>query len=87
MERIPRHIHFGYLNRQVIWDGVVEFVVFAWPFVNPKKMINYISTMSLSTSQTSVHLQDSQVLKCGICGTESMEVSRRRYFEMETLTC
>ena len=61
-----RHISFDYLNRQLIWSEISEFILFLLPLVNVGAVRKFLYTY-LQMNKALGGIQSDA--KCGICGT------------------
>jgi len=61
-----RHISFDYLNRQLIWSEISDFILFLLPLVNVGAVRNFLYTyLPMNRALGGMQLEAS----CGICGS------------------
>ncbi|OQS06183.1 peroxisome assembly protein [Thraustotheca clavata] len=66
---IPRTITFEYMNRQLVWDGFVEFCYFVLPLINWQRFGRLLkqTTKQLVATDTNEGNNDSQLTACALC--------------------
>lgn len=61
-----RSVAYEYMNRQLVWQGFTEFLLFAAPLVNVDRLQNFFRRFVAPASPNSGPSQ------CGICGADPM---------------
>lgn len=65
----PRDINFQYVNRELLWHGFAEFLIFLLPLVNTWKLKSSLSALFSLSDKTkgSVDAETSGRTECAIC--------------------
>ncbi|XP_066541420.1 peroxisome biogenesis factor 2 [Hoplias malabaricus] len=66
----PRDINFQYMNRELLWHGFAEFLIFLLPLVNTWRLKASISSLFSLTDRTKdgSDAELSRHMECAICG-------------------
>lgn len=64
----PRDISFQYMNRELLWHGFAEFLIFLLPLVNTWKLKASISSLFSSKEKYSEDAKTGSHMECAICG-------------------
>ncbi|XP_072545896.1 peroxisome biogenesis factor 2 [Salminus brasiliensis] len=66
----PRDINFQYVNRELLWHGFAEFLIFVLPLVNTWKLKSGLSALFSPSDETKggVNAETAGQTECAICG-------------------
>ncbi|XP_036414656.1 peroxisome biogenesis factor 2 [Colossoma macropomum] len=66
----PRDINFQYMNRELLWHGFAEFLIFLLPLVNTWKLKANVSALFSLSDKTKggTAAETSSQMECAVCG-------------------
>ncbi|KAM9436266.1 peroxisome biogenesis factor 2 [Clarias gariepinus] len=62
-----RGINFQYMNRELLWHGFAEFLIFLLPLINVWKLKTRVSALFSSSDHSSQEAESAGRSECGIC--------------------
>ncbi|KAI7792386.1 peroxisome biogenesis factor 2 [Triplophysa rosa] len=63
----PRDVNFQFLNRELLWHGFAEFLIFLLPLINVWKLKVYVSTMFSPLNELRRRSEVTYCTECAIC--------------------